>query len=155
MSTPEVRVFELKEYTDEMAAGIGTLMGQLDPGQFSSDPTPRDRLERIIRSPYHAQIVAVHETEGVVGALTLSLLLEPGFDQQAYVGGVATRTDLIGQGIGRKMVEGMFDWARANSVDELELMTERSKPTQPLGFWLRMGAELRDDSAVLTLKVPK
>lgn len=155
MSTPETRVIELSEYTEEIAAGIGKLMHQLDPALFGSEPTPRGRLERIIESPYHAQIVAVHDTEGVVGALTLSMLFEPGFDQQAYVGGVATRADMRGRGIGRKMVEVMFGWARANDVDEFELMTERSKPGQPLEFWLHMGATVREDSAVLTLKVPK
>ena len=154
MSTPEVRAFELTEYSDAMAAGIGLLMHQLDPA-FSGEPTPRRRLERIIESPYHAQIVAMHDTEGVVGALTLSMLFEPGFDQQAYVGGVATRADMQGKGIGRKMVEGMYEWARAHGVDEFELMTERSKPTFPLGFWLHMGAEPKEDSAVLTLRVPK
>lgn len=154
MSQPDVNVFVLREYSAEIAAGIGVLMHQLDPA-FSSEPTPRRRLERIIESPSHAQLIASHSTEGVVGALTLSLIFEPGFDNQAYVGGFATRADMRGKGIGRKLVKGMFEWARANGVDEFELMTERSKPGQPLDFWLHMGAEVKDDSAVLALKVPR
>ncbi len=149
-----VKVYELDHYTDEVAAGIGQLMHQLDPA-FSGGPTPRKRLERIIESPYHAQIVAVRKTVEVVGALTMSMIFEPGFDQHAFLGGVVTRSDMRGMGIGRMLMAEMFDWAREHEVTEVEFSTQQSKPTQPLGFYLHMGAVVKEDSTVLAFKVPK
>ncbi len=153
MSNPDVRVFKLDRYTPEMAAGIGLLMHELDPN-FSPEPTPRSQLERIIESPDRAQIVAVRNHIEVVGALTLNTFLEPAVTE-AYMGAVVTRSDSYGMGIGKRLVHKAFSWSRAQGIDKILLMTERSKPTQPLAFYLHLGAELQEDTETLIFRVPK
>lgn len=141
----EVYATALREYSDEAAAGIGRLMPYLDP-KFSSEPTPRERLEYIINSPDYEQLVAYKDGE-IVGVATMTRIREPGFDGMGYLGGFVVDPEAQGGGIGDKIWDAMGTWCRQNGLSSFEFKTETYREAA-VRFYDKHGAH-RVEEAIL------
>lgn len=152
----EVIAMALREYSDEAAAQIGRLMPYLDP-RLSAEPTPEARLRRIIDSPYHEQLIAMRGGK-IVGVATMTMVLEPGFDQHGYLGGVVVDPEIRRAGIGKKIMDAMVSWAQENGVDVLEWKTEAPE-TENLdrkaaaNFYVNYGARQVDNAILFEMDV--
>lgn len=153
----EVIAFALREYSHEAAAEIGRLMQALDP-TFSGEPIPEARLRRIVESPYHEQLIATRYGR-IVGAATMTMVFEPGFDQHGYLGGVIVDPNIRRAGIGTRVMDAMVRWGQENGVDVIEWKTER-EDTEGLdrqaaaSFYDNYGARRVENAILYELDVP-
>lgn len=140
MSNSEVYVERLTDYRTEDAAGIGRLMPFLSD-RFSDEPMDEAILRAIIDSPHHEQLVA--RLDGmIVGAATMNLLMGPGVGKQGYLEDFVTDEEVRGQGIGRRVWDGMLEWCHEQGVDFR--FTSNPGRSAAHEFYLRRGAVIRD-----------
>lgn len=140
MANQEVHVEGLTEYSAEDAAGIGRLMPFLSD-RLTDEPMDEVLLRTIIESPHHEQLVA--RLDGlIVGAATMNLLMGPGVGRQGYLEDFVTDKEVRGQGIGRKVWQGMLDWCVEQGVDFR--FTSNPVREDAHSFYLKNGAEVRE-----------
>lgn len=147
--SPEINVFELAEYSDDMAEVLSQLMhDDLDPN-FSAEASDQDRarLRKIIDSPYHTQIVAM-SGERVVGAACMTEILETK-TEMGYLGGFAVAKDLRGQGVADTIWQAMITWCTNQGDDAFELQTEPGEERAAArNFYEKQGAVVVKDTIV-------
>ena len=100
-TTIETFVLTRDQVDPALRADIGHLMFELDP-EFGDEPVAASQLTEIADSPYHAQfLVRDIERRKIVGAATMSILLEPGFAKLGgnigYLGGVVAKKEYLRQ----------------------------------------------------------
>jgi GNAT superfamily N-acetyltransferase len=150
MPDPEVTVRELTEYSDEVATGIGRLLPILS-ANFSGEPVSRERLNRILNSSMHAQLIAEREGQ-VVGIATMSIILEPGFDKRGYLGAFVVDPDIQRAGIGSQIWKAILQWCRDQSIPSFEFKTEESRQ-DAIHFYEKRGAVRRDGTYLYKVTV--
>ena len=127
MSTPDISVEVCKEYTPEMAAGIGRLMPQLDES-FPPAPIPEGRLRYLIDSPDYDQLVAVANKIHVVGAATMSVVRGAGFGQRGQLEDFVVDEEHRGSGVAGQMWSLMLEWCAGKGLEDFYLQTETYRP---------------------------
>ena len=140
MSSPDIIVERLTEYSDSDAVGIGRLMPFLND-TLNDEPMDEALLTMIIDSPYHDQLVA--RLDGiVVGVATVNLLLGPGMEMEGYLEDFVVDPEVRGRGIGDKLWQAIIDWCREKNVD----LGFTSNPARVAAhrFYNSHGAEIRD-----------
>jgi len=140
MSSHNVQIEYLIEYTPEDAAAIGRLMPFLSQ-KLSNKPIPEELLTQIIESPYHEQLVARLDGK-IVGAATLSIIMGPAVGRQARLESFVTDPEVRGQGIGSKIWDEALRWCVERQID-LEFTSNPSRKAAH-DFYLARGAEIRD-----------
>lgn len=140
MENIDCRVERVKDYSPEIAAGIGRLMPFLNE-KFSDQPMAEELLKRIIESPNHLQLVA--RIDGiVVGSATLSIILGPGVDKEGYLSDFVTDPEYRGRGVGGKIWEEIMNWCREQEIGLA--FTSNPKRQDAHRFYLDHGAKVRD-----------
>lgn len=122
---------------DDVVEAVLRLLPQVS--SRGSDVTA-ERVRRVVQQPSTTVIVA--KVDGrVVGSATLIRLLSL-VGQFGYVEEVVVDESVRGAGIGRSLIEGLADIARAEGLDFLELTSRPARDAanrlyQSLGFALR------------------
>lgn len=146
---PKVEV--LQAYSEEVAAGIGRLMPQLDE-HFSGEPTPRQKLEHIIASPDRCQLVGYDSDGQVIAAATMNTLMGAGKDTEGWLEDFIVDKDARGSGIASEMWQAMADWCREMGYSQFSFGTETWRP-DAIRFYEKSGAVMDDSSRHLTCPV--
>lgn len=110
-----LEITRVTEYSDEIAAGIGSLMPDLDPNR---EPTPieKDILQAIIDSPDREQFIA--QAHGrIIGVATLNLIISP-TGKSGWLNDfvVSDDTGVRGKGVGSAIWEELKIWCRERGV---------------------------------------
>lgn len=132
-------VERLRVYKPEDAAGIGKLMPYLNQS-FSDAPIPEEHLRAIIESDHHDQLVAREDTQRIIGAATLSLIMAAGAGRKGYLEDFVTDPET--KGVGSALWREMGRWCLEQQVD----LHFTSRPTRIAAqhFYLNRGAEIRN-----------
>jgi GNAT superfamily N-acetyltransferase len=140
MTYNNVRVEVCEQYTDEISAGIGALMPQLDES-FPATPIPEDHLRYIIESPDYGQIVAVKNDIQVVGAATMSIVRGAGFGKRGQLEDFVVDNNERRSGVSGRMWGLMIDWCLSKGIPngELYLQTETYRP-EAMRFYEKNGS---------------
>jgi len=156
-------------YTDHLAAGIGSLMPDLDE-TFPADPIPRERLEDIITDPNYDQIVVVkHElitpqeaeeadfddliAEGEIAvAATMSIVKGAGFGKRGQLEDFVTGQQYQGRGLGKMAWRTMVDWCTRNGFEGFYFQTETFRP-DAVAFYDKRGAKKHDETIHYSMDV--
>jgi len=143
----------LTEYSPEVAAGIGNLMPQLDEN-FDSEPTPQDKLERIIASPDRCQIVGYDNNGGVVAAATMNTLMGAGKQTEGWLEDFVVDESVRGSGVATQMWNEMGNWCRSQGLAQFSFGTE-TKREDAVAFYEKQGAVTDPTSRHLTFILPE
>lgn len=108
-----ISVERLQTYTPEDAEEIGRLMSFLDSNS-TGEPIPKDRLQTIIKSKYHDQLVARNEDSQIVGAATLSIVLAANAGPKGYLEDFVTDPET--NGVGSAMWQEIGQWCVERDV---------------------------------------
>ncbi len=154
LGSKDLDIHALSEYSEQEAADLGKLMHMLDEN-FSDGPVPRERLERIFRSRYHDQIIAVRDGR-VVGAATMSVLKSPTSNGVGYLGAFVTDDSIRGRGVGSQVWEDMEKWTAAHGLDAFEFKSENDR-TDAHRFYENHGAPAikNDGTTFFEYTIPK
>lgn len=122
--TSEIIIKPVTEYTPELAAQVRKLLIQLSRSGKDKGEIPASWFQEIIASPSHDLLIACQiatdGSEQLLGMASLSLILGPGIQKNAYLEDFVTDSTVRGQGIGKKLWLAMCDWARAKGAKRLE-----------------------------------
>jgi ribosomal protein S18 acetylase RimI-like enzyme len=141
---PPILAFPITEYSADIDAGIARLMPMLD-ANFSDLPQP-ERLQRIINSPSHDQLVAVRASDQlVVGAASMTVVMGYGLGMAGRLEDFVVDSEARRQGVAATMWGSMMDWCMQRGLAEMVFETERDRP-EALAFYEKMGAVIVKDS---------
>ena len=114
-SAPAFQVERLAVYSEEDAAGIGSLMPFLS-ARLSDEPMSEAVLRTIVESPDRAQLVARMNAR-IVGAATLNMVIGPAVGRIGVLEDFVTHPDVRGHGVGDALWNEMLVWCREQGVD--------------------------------------
>jgi GNAT superfamily N-acetyltransferase len=140
----ELQVTALDEYSPEVAAELGKLMPDLS-ANLSDESISQERLEMIIDSPFHDQLIARLEGR-IVGAATMSLVLGSSEgNTKAWLEDFVVSSDesIRGQGVGYQLWQRIIAWSQEKQAAKLEF-TSRPERDAAHAFYYRQGAKTRD-----------
>jgi GNAT superfamily N-acetyltransferase len=140
MITNTITVERLTNYSDEVAAGLGSLLPYLYPNNPGM-PIDRKRLEAIIASPTSDELVAFKNGQ-VVGKATVNLIVTELYSK-AHLDNFITHPSVRGEGVGIAIWEELVRWAREKGASKITLVSDREEAIQ---FYLHRGAIKRPDS---------
>lgn len=142
MKSGELQITEVREYSADVASGLGRLMRVLSE-DLANEPIAEDRLRAIIESPTRAQLIA--ELQGrVVGAATLNLIVSLS-GTKAWLDDFVVNNDesIRGQGVGYKLWSEMLSWSREQGATSLQFTSKSTREAAQI-FYRRQGARERD-----------
>lgn len=138
-----IEVKRVKEFSDELAAGIGQLMPALS-GKMTEEPISKQVIENITKSDYH-QLFVAYDDDKIVGTSVLSLVM--GIDKNfvngpnAYLESFVVDASIQGKGIGSKIWDEMLIWCNEKNVNKMEF-TSNKKRLSAHAFYAKKGAEI-------------
>jgi ribosomal protein S18 acetylase RimI-like enzyme len=141
-------VDEATEVTDELAAAIDRLIGQLST---SSQPPSRAELADIVASPTTTLLVARSPSGEIVGTLTVAVFRIP-TGVRAWIEDVVVEGSARGQGVGEALSRRAIEVAMAAGARTVELTSRPSREAanrlyRRLGFQPRSTNVYRYDPA--------
>lgn len=141
MSRPRVEVERLSFYSEADAIDLGLLMPHLSP-RLSDEPIAGDKLQAIVASPTHEQIVARREDGVVVGSATLSLVMGLELKRpEAWLGGFVTRPDIRGRGVGQEVWLEILRWCQEHDANlGFTSNSSRTERKDAIRFYKKHGA---------------
>lgn len=105
-----------------LTADDASLFAHIAPDVFD-EPIELPRVEAYLRAPQHLMVLAL-EGDLVVGQCAAVLHHHPEKPTELYVDEVGTASTHRRQGIGRAMLDAMFQWGREQGCKEAWLGTE-------------------------------
>lgn len=132
---------ELTRYSVEDATDIGRLLPYLSDA-FDGSPTSKERLESIISSSFHTQLVARSGNE-IVGIATLSILLGAGSGKSAWLEDFVVSPNVRGTGVADALWNAIIDWCKQQQVKSLNF-TSRPSRVAAHHFYKKRGATIRE-----------
>jgi GNAT superfamily N-acetyltransferase len=110
----------------------------LEP-DFVPDATRQRRGLAMLLGDPRATILVAERRDGVVGMATVQLVVSTAEgDLSALVEDVVVEEGLRGEGIGRRLVLAIEEWARARNATRLQLLTEADNEPA-IRFYERVG----------------
>ena len=138
-----IGVKRLEGYDEGLAAEMGKLLVDLSP-KNSGEPVSREWIEMIVKSPLHDQLM-VFDGDELIGMATMTMVLGVHMKSNAYLEDCVVSRTRQGQGIGGILWEAIVEWGREKGARRLEFTTTGGdKKTGAVGFYLKMGAEIRE-----------
>lgn len=132
----------LSNYSEKDAVEIGKLLTHLS-SRFDGSPVSEQTLQDIIKSPYHAQLVARDQQDKIIGAATLTITMGAGVVRKCWLEDFVVDPTAQGSGVGGKLWEAMINWCKQNKVQEMSF-TSNPRREAAHGFYLKRGAEVYD-----------
>ena len=133
----------LAEYDGDIAATMGVLRRQLST-KYDGSPIPRDLIEEIIESPYHDILLAIDDSDKIVGMVVVSIVMMT-TRRNVYMEDLVVDEACRGKGIGGRMLEAVKDWGRKKGCQRLEFTsTSRENKENAIKFYESHGIMLRD-----------
>ena len=133
----------LTKYTPETATRIRELLIQLSRSGKDRGEIPEDWFNEIIASPYHDMLLAIDDTDKIVGIATLSVIMGPIVRKNAYLEDFVTDKSCRGQGVGSALWDAMLTWAKDKGCHELNFTSGKGRE-EAWAFYLHKGAEIYD-----------
>lgn len=138
-----IEVKRVKEFSPELAIGLGKLMPALS-SKMNDSPISQQVIERIAESDYH-QLFVAYDGDQIVGASVLSLVM--GIDKNfvngpnAYLESFVVDSTIQGKGIGSIIWDDMLSWCKEKSVNKMEF-TSNAKRVSAHAFYAKKGASI-------------
>ncbi len=145
MEVFNLTIERVKQYTPEIAAGIGLLQPTLNKDR-SERPIPEDELRRKIESPTTEQIIAIGNGR-IIGAATLSLINAESEQPTGWLDDFVVHPDAQGKGVSDKIADEWEAWFGERNVKSL-FFTSNWQRTAAHKFYLRRGAQIVSPSSV-------
>ena len=138
-----IDISALTEYEGVIAATMGVLRRQLST-KYDGSPIPRDLIEEIIESPYHDILLAIDDSDKIVGMVVVSIVMMT-TRRNVYMEDLVVDEACRGKGIGGQMLEAVKDWGRQKGCQRLEFTsTSRENKENAVKFYESHGIMLRD-----------
>lgn len=137
-----MKITVLKEYTPETATRIRELLIQLSRSGKDKGEIPESRFHEIISSPHHDILLAIDDSNQIVGVAILSTIFNF-HAKKAYLEDFVTDTKIRGQGVGSQLWNAMLDWAKSHHCDELDFTSGYDRKAAH-NFYLHKKAEIYD-----------
>ena len=138
-----MKVERLTKYTPETATRVRELLIQLSRSKKDRGEIPREWFDELISSPYHDMLLAIDDSNKIVGIATLSIIMGPIVRKNAYLEDFVTDESVRGQGIGGKLWEAMLNWAAEKGCSELNFTSGKGRE-EAWKFYENKGAEIYD-----------
>ena len=138
-----MRIERLTEYTPEIATRVRELLIQLSRSKKDRGEIPREWFDELISSPYHDMLLAIDDSDKIVGIATLSIIMGPIVRKNAYLEDFVTDESVRGQGVGSKMWDAMLEWAHEKGCKELNFTSGKGRE-EAWKFYQNKGAEIYD-----------
>ncbi len=138
-----MRIERLTEYTPEIATRVRELLIQLSRSKKDRGEIPREWFDELISSPYHDMLLAIDDSDKIVGIATLSIIMGPIVRKNAYLEDFVTDESVRGQGVGSKMWDAMLEWATEKGCGELNFTSGKGREAA-WKFYQGKGAEIYD-----------
>jgi len=138
-----MRIERLTEYTPEIATRVRELLIQLSRSKKDRGEIPREWFDELISSPYHDMLLAIDDSDKIVGIATLSIIMGPIVRKNAYLEDFVTDESVRGQGVGSKMWDAMLEWATEKGCGELNFTSGKGREAA-WKFYQDKGAEIYD-----------
>ena len=140
-----IEVGIMTEYDAEVAEQMGTLLLDLTE-KWPGGAVEREKIEEIIESPWHDQILAFDGDE-LVGMATVSVVLGTKIDRNEYLEDFVVKAGCRGKGIGGLIWDAILAWGRQKGCNRLEFTSSgKGKKGAAVDFYLKRGAVKRDTS---------
>ena len=138
-----IDISALTEYDGDIAATMGVLRRQLST-KYDGSPIPRDLIEEIIESPYHDILLAIDDSDKIVGMVAVSIVMMT-TRRNVYMEDLVVDENCRGKGIGGQMLEAVKEWGRKKGCQRLEFTsTSRENKENAVKFYESHGIMLRD-----------
>lgn len=138
-----IDISPLTEYDGDIAETMGILRRQLST-KYDGSPIPRDLIEEIIESPYHDILLAIDDSDKIVGMVVVSIVMMT-TRRNVYMEDLVVDEACRGKGIGGQMLEAVKDWGRQKGCQRLEFTsTSRENKENAIKFYESHGIMLRD-----------
>jgi len=138
-----IDISPLAEYDGDIAEAMGILRRQLST-KYDGSPIPRDLIEEIIESPYHDILLAIDDSDKIVGMVVVSIVMMT-TRRNVYMEDLVVDEACRGKGIGGQMLEAVKDWGRQRGCQRLEFTsTSRENKENAIKFYESHGIILRD-----------
>lgn len=136
-----MQILEATHVTDELLLALATLVPQLDSAAV---PPTREHLERIVRTPGCALLVARDDSPAriILGTLTLAWYPIP-TGTRAWIEDVVVDPATRGGGIGSALLRAALERARREGAGKVDL-TSRPEREDANRLYQRLGFQLRD-----------
>ena len=138
-----IEVGVMTEYDGDVAEQMGKLLLDLSKS-WSGDAVEREKIEEIIESPWHDQILAF-DGDRLVGMATVSVVMGAKIGKNEYLEDFVVSASCQGKGIGSLIWEYILDWGRKKGCKRLEFTSSgKDKKSGAIAFYRKKGAEIRD-----------
>ncbi len=138
-----IDISALTEYDGDIAATMGVLRRQLST-KYDGSPISRDLIEEIIESPYHDILLAIDDSDKIVGMVVVSIVMMT-TRRNVYMEDLVVDEACRGKGVGGRMLEAVKDWGRKKGCQRLEFTsTSRENKENAVKFYESHGIMLRD-----------
>jgi GNAT superfamily N-acetyltransferase len=125
----------------DLEALIGLLQALFSiEADFRPDPDRQRRgLARLLTEPARAAVLVAERRGAVVGMVTAQLVVSTSEGgASAWVEDLVVAEAERGRGIGRRLLDAIEAWARAEGATRLQLLADRENATA-LAFYARLG----------------
>ena len=138
-----MRVELLTKYDQKTADRVRELLIQLSRSGKDRGEIPKEWFDDLINSSTHDMLLALDDTDRIVGIATLSVIMGPIVRKAAYLEDFVTDSSVRGQGIGSKLWEAMLDWSKEKGCTELCFTSGHGREAAQ-EFYKKKGAEIYD-----------
>ena len=138
-----MKITKLEKYTPEAANQIRQLLIQLSRSGKDRGEIPEEWFNDLINSPYHDMLIALDDSDKIIGIATLSIHMGPIIRKNAYLEDFVTDSTVRGQGIGSALWAAMLDWAKEKGCHNLEFTCGQGREASQQ-FYKNHGATVYD-----------
>lgn len=138
-----MKITTLTKYTPEIAARIRELLIQLSRSGKDRGEIPKEWFDELIASPSHDMLLAIDDSDKIIGIATLSITMGPIIRKNAYLEDFVTDQSVRGQGVGSRLWQAMLEWAAAHGCQNLEFTCGQGREKSQ-EFYKHHGAEIYD-----------
>lgn len=138
-----MKITTLTEYTPEIATRIRELLIQLSRSGKDRGEIPKEWFDELIASPSHDMLLAIDDSDKIIGIATLSITMGPIIRKNAYLEDFVTDQSVRGQGVGSRLWQAMLEWAAAHGCQNLEFTCGQGREKSQ-EFYKHHGAEIYD-----------
>ncbi len=138
-----MKIETLTKYDQQTAERVRELLIQLSRSGKDRGEIPKEWFDDLISSNNHDMLLALDDTDRIVGIATLSVIMGPIVKKAAYLEDFVTDSSVRGQGIGSKLWEAMLTWAKEKGCTELCFTSGHGREAAQ-EFYKKKGAEIYD-----------